>query len=254
MKGVGTMNQQKTGGFLKRLRRERGLTQEQLAEQFQVSSRTISRWETGSNMPDVGMLMELAVFYDVDIREIIDGEKKRGITDQETKETLLKVAEYATEGEKQTQSRMVYVALGVAVTLFFCTLLFSTEATGLLYGIVPEDVCYYIMAVVYGAAFFLMVFYLRVLPFREKPSWEPGRSVCAAVVSKEVKSGTHYSGRSQVGYSFVVNFLTEDGRTLELYAYEIEFGSLREGMRGILTYRGRYFVSFLENTEIADSQ
>ena len=65
------MNQQKTGELLKRLRKEKGLTQEQLAEKFYVSSRTVSRWETGSNMPDVALLIELADFYDVDIREII---------------------------------------------------------------------------------------------------------------------------------------------------------------------------------------
>ena len=63
------MNQQRTGEFLKHLRKGKGLTQEQLAEHFFVSSRTVSRWETGSNMPDVDMLIELADFYDVDIRE-----------------------------------------------------------------------------------------------------------------------------------------------------------------------------------------
>ena len=84
------MNQQKTGAFLQRLRKEKGLTQEQLAERFYVSSRTVSRWETGSNMPDVGTLIELADFYDVDIREIIDGERKGEIMDKEMKDTLKK--------------------------------------------------------------------------------------------------------------------------------------------------------------------
>lgn len=238
------MDQQKTGAYLKHLRREKGLTQEQLAERFLVSSRTISRWETGGNLPDVGMLVELADFYDVDIREIIDGERKSKVPAPEERDTLLKVAEYATEGEKQTRSKMVYITLGISIALFVCTLLFSTEATGLLYGIVPADICYYIIAVVYGLAFFLLISYLKVLPFQEKPSWEPKRAVNAKVVSKEVRSGTHGSGRSQVGYSFVVNFQTEDGQTLELYAYDVEYGGLREGMNGVLTYQGRYFVDF----------
>ena len=51
------MNQQKIGEFLKHLRKEQGLTQEQLAEAFYVSSRTVSRWETGSNMPDLEILI-----------------------------------------------------------------------------------------------------------------------------------------------------------------------------------------------------
>ena len=42
------MEQQKIGNFLKQLRKEKGLTQEQFAERFYISSRTVSRWETGS--------------------------------------------------------------------------------------------------------------------------------------------------------------------------------------------------------------
>ena len=99
------MNQQKMGEFLKHLRKEKGLTQEQLAEHFYVSSRTVSRWETGSNMPDVSMLIDLADFYDVDIREIIDGERKSENMDKE-KETLKKVAEYA-DAEKAKLKKKV---------------------------------------------------------------------------------------------------------------------------------------------------
>ncbi|MBQ2998137.1 MAG: helix-turn-helix transcriptional regulator, partial [Oscillospiraceae bacterium] len=91
------MDQIKIGKFLKHLRKEKGLTQEQLAEQFFVSSRTVSRWETGNNMPDLDILIELADFYNADIREIIDGERKSNNMESETKSTLKKVAEYAAE-------------------------------------------------------------------------------------------------------------------------------------------------------------
>ena len=65
MKGGLRMDQIKTGAFLKELRREKGITQEQLAEELGVSGRTISRWETGSNMPDISLLVEIAGFFDV---------------------------------------------------------------------------------------------------------------------------------------------------------------------------------------------
>ena len=88
------MDQKKIGLFLKELRREKEFTQEQLAEQFNVSSRTVSRWETGTNMPDLSVLVELSDFYQVDIKEIIDGERKSEIMNEEMRETLIKVAEY----------------------------------------------------------------------------------------------------------------------------------------------------------------
>ena len=47
------MDQIKIGKFLAELRKEKGMTQEQLAEKFYVARRTVSRWETGSNMPDI---------------------------------------------------------------------------------------------------------------------------------------------------------------------------------------------------------
>ena len=59
------MDQKKIGRFLKELRKEKVITQEQLAEKIKVSGRTVSRWETGSNMPDISLLAELADFYDV---------------------------------------------------------------------------------------------------------------------------------------------------------------------------------------------
>ena len=68
---VVTINQVKIGEFLRELRKGKGLTQEQLAEQFSISRRSVSRWETGSNMPDVGLLIEIADFFDVEILDII---------------------------------------------------------------------------------------------------------------------------------------------------------------------------------------
>lgn len=95
------MDQKKVGSFLRELRKEKQLTQEQLAERFGVTNRSVSRWETGSNMPDLSILVELADFYDVDIRDIIDGERKDEDMNKEEKERLQLVADYA-ETEKNT--------------------------------------------------------------------------------------------------------------------------------------------------------
>ena len=95
------MDQKNVGSFLRELRKEKQLTQEQLAERFGVTNRSVSRWETGSNMPDLSILVELADFYDVDIRDIIDGERKGEYVNNEEKERLQLVADYA-ENEKNT--------------------------------------------------------------------------------------------------------------------------------------------------------
>lgn len=105
------MDQKKTGYFLKILRSEKQLTQEQLAERFNVSSRTVSRWETGSNMPDISVLLELADFYEIDIREIIDGERKSEKMNEELKETVMKVTDYADANNARILKRVRIIGI-----------------------------------------------------------------------------------------------------------------------------------------------
>ena len=158
------MEQQKIGNFLKQLRKEKGLTQEKFAERFYISSRTVSRWETGSNMPDVDMLIELADFYEVDIREIIDGERKSENMDNETKATLKKVAKYAIE-ENQKRYKRLSTLLAASIALgFVCYLLFGSNYIGVLYGTVPEDICDNITSFTSGlTAAGLVLYFLHLL-------------------------------------------------------------------------------------------
>ena len=61
------MDQQKIGQFLRECRKEKGITQEQLAEMLGVTNRSVSRWENGSNLPDLDILIEMADYYDVEL-------------------------------------------------------------------------------------------------------------------------------------------------------------------------------------------
>lgn len=109
------VNRIKIGDFLRNLRNEKDLTQEELAEKFGVSSRSVSRWENGNTMPELGILVELADFYGVDIKEIIDGERESEIMKKETKDTLTKVADYAKTEKQMTVRRKCVLTLISAV-------------------------------------------------------------------------------------------------------------------------------------------
>ena len=108
------MNQKKIGSFLQALRKEQGLTQEQLAERIGVARRTVSRWETGANLPDLDVLVELSDFYAVDLRELLDGERRDQKMDKELQETVLKVAEYSNAGKERIKKVVnAYFVLGI---------------------------------------------------------------------------------------------------------------------------------------------
>ena len=122
------VNRINIGGFLRDLRNEKNLTQEELAEKFGVSSRSVSRWENGNTMPELGILVELADFYGVDIKEIIDGERKSEIMEKETKDTFTKVADYAKKEKQMTVRRkcvltLVSAAVVIAIVIGFIAFL-----------------------------------------------------------------------------------------------------------------------------------
>jgi len=100
------MEQRRVGNFFKELRKEKDITQEQFAEIMGVSSRTVSRWETGVNMPDLDILIQIADYYEVEIREILDGERKSEKMNKEFEETVLKMADYSNDERKRLIKRM----------------------------------------------------------------------------------------------------------------------------------------------------
>ena len=102
------MNPKKIGMFLRQLRKERELTQEQFAQEMGVSGRTVSRWENGVNMPDISLLVQIADFYEVDVRELIEGERKSETMDKEVRDVAAKMADYASE-EKRKLLRTIQV-------------------------------------------------------------------------------------------------------------------------------------------------
>ena len=121
----------KIGRLLQELRKEKGLTQEQLAERMGVARRTVSRWETGSNMPDLDILMELADLYAVDLREILSGERKSERMDREMKETVLQVADYSNEEKTRLLRRMhgLFLAGLIGFAAFLVIALLGLENT-----------------------------------------------------------------------------------------------------------------------------
>lgn len=122
------MDQVKIGKFLAELRKEKEMTQEQLAEKLNVARRTISRWETGNNMPDIDMLIEISDLYEVDLREILNGERKSENMNNETKETVLQAVDY-TNSETEKINRRIRICNSIA--LIMLVVYMSLKDTGI---------------------------------------------------------------------------------------------------------------------------
>lgn len=108
------MDQKKVGQLLKQLRTEKAVTQAELGETLGVSNRSVSRWENGTTMPDLDLLIELANYYDIEVGEILDGERRTKTMEKDTEELLTKVADY-NNTEQGFFSRRMCAMFAIAI-------------------------------------------------------------------------------------------------------------------------------------------
>ena len=110
------MNAKKVGEFLFELRKENQLTQEQLAEKLGVSNRSVSRWENGTTMPDLPMLLRICREFNVSISELIRAERKD--TDSDMDKNIPVILQLADRDKEQKAKKVNgFFALGA---LFLC--------------------------------------------------------------------------------------------------------------------------------------
>ncbi len=69
------MDQFKTGQFIKSIRKEKNLTQREVAEKLSISEKTVSKWETGNGMPEVSLMLPLCKLLGISINELLSGER-----------------------------------------------------------------------------------------------------------------------------------------------------------------------------------
>jgi transcriptional regulator with XRE-family HTH domain len=153
------MDQKKIGGFLKSLRQKKGLTQEQLAEQFYVSARTVSRWETGNNMPDLSILIDLADFYEVEIEELIAGERKSENMNEKKKNTLKQVAEYS-QAQRENLRKEMFRTTGLVVAILLVSFILDVTDG---FGLISKEVCRNVVDFAAGMSLSVLVFNMLYL-------------------------------------------------------------------------------------------
>ncbi len=114
------MNQEKTGKFISKLRKEKGLTQSDLAEKMNVSTNAVSKWERGLSFPDVSLYKNLCKELDISIEELINGEK--GSSEESKEKAIINTLNEKDKVKKN--SRITIAILSIIFLLIISVLIF----------------------------------------------------------------------------------------------------------------------------------
>ena len=116
------MDKEKTGQLITELRKEKGLTQKQLADALNVTDKAVSKWERGLSFPDISMLEPISELLGVSIMEILAGERQNGegtLTREEAQDLINASVELGDEEirHKKERSRFIIIILIVVTML-----------------------------------------------------------------------------------------------------------------------------------------
>ena len=146
------MNLGKIGKFISELRKEKNLTQEELAEKLLVTDRAVSKWERGLSLPDAGKMLDLCSILGINVNELLNGQKiDMKDYNKKTEELLVELAKQEEQKNKRMMTDM-WVILITAFTFYVALLIISANAFG-------EGTTFGIITVVSTIIFVTVAFY-----------------------------------------------------------------------------------------------
>lgn len=113
------MNQEKIGKFIARVRKEKNMTQQELANKLNITDRAISHWENGRSMPDAGIMLELCKLLDINVNELLSAKKiiKESYNEQAEENLLEMRREIESKNKKILILNRIITFLGVVIYL-----------------------------------------------------------------------------------------------------------------------------------------
>ncbi len=131
------MNQEKIGKFIAYCRKEKNMTQEELAQKLHLTDKAISKWENGRCLPDLSILEPLSKTLDVSINEILSGEKiKEEELKDHTDKNIIDVVNYSDEKIKRIK-RTIKVS-SIIMIIALATLMFASDYDHIKEGKKPD--------------------------------------------------------------------------------------------------------------------
>lgn len=122
------MDQEKIGKFIQELRKEKKLTQQELANKLNVTDRAISKWETGRGLPDLSLIKPLCEELNISINELLSGERlNKKEYNEKLEENIEKTIEYSNKKIRNIKDKIKICSI-IIITIISIVLIDTTQA------------------------------------------------------------------------------------------------------------------------------
>ena len=161
---------------LQELRKNKGLTQEELAEALYVSRTAISKWESGRGYPSIDSLKEIAKYFSVTIDELLSSDEVLSIAEEDNK-------------QKETHFRsLVFGLLDISVLMFFFLPFFGQKANGVIQEVSLlslNEITTYLKTAYYAIVISIAVYGILTLSFQncQKVFWTKNRDKISLILN-----------------------------------------------------------------------
>ena len=116
------MNQVKIGKFIAQCRKNKNLTQFQLAEKLNITDRAISKWETGKGMPDSSIMLELCNELGISVNELLSGEViKMDNYNEKLEQNLIEMVKQKEQSDKKLLT--MEIVMGVTTVIMYLAII-----------------------------------------------------------------------------------------------------------------------------------
>ena len=161
---------------LQSLRKNKGLTQEELAQALYVSRTAISKWESGRGYPSIDSLKEIAKYFSVTIDELLSSDEVLSIAEEDNKQK-----------EKHLKS-LVFGLLDISVLMFFFLPFFGQKANGVIQEVSLlslNEITTYLKTAYYAIVISIAVYGILTLTFQncQKVFWTKNRDKMSLILN-----------------------------------------------------------------------
>ena len=253
------MNQEKIGKFISKCRKDKKMTQSDLAEKLGVTDKSIGNWENGRNMPDLSLFKPLCDELGITINELLSGERlKKEEYQEKFEENIINTIDYSTKKINIIRNNLgiVLLILGILISFTAMTMFASESSWGSIYSVIGSVISLIgvskltknykyskrlLICITYFVFFLILLFvidYISVISLKQLPRFCTIKTGDGYVYECDNPLYTVYRVNSNTQNEYII-VDTNKKYTIDTVPV-VPFNRNKSGINNIIKYKNKY--------------